>query len=185
MNSQRVSGYKRKPNEAYYTPHWVTHALLPHIKMWPDSLAYDPAAGTRMIVRAINEAGVGFPCIGTDVTDDNGDDFLQLKKAPPKCRAIITNPPYRQAEAFIRHALELMQPRRGLVAMLLRTDYDHAATRRDLFDWPFAMRIVLTKRIRWIAESTGSPSFNHVWLVWNWKHHGPPIIKYAPQQEKA
>lgn len=177
--SQRISGYKRKPNDAYYTPHWVTQALLPHIKVMEGSIAYDPACGTGMIVAAINKARAGFKCIGTDM-DNDGDDFLQSKKAPPKVRAIITNPPYRQAEAFIRHAIELMRPVRGLVAMLLRADYDHAATRRDLFNHPFSKRVVLTKRIRWFAETTGSPSFNHMWLVWNWRHRGPPTIAYGP-----
>jgi len=44
------------------------------------------------------------------------------------------------------------------VAMLLRTDFDHAKTRWHLFsDCPaFACKIVLTKRIRWIENSTGS-----------------------------
>jgi hypothetical protein len=65
--------------------------------------------------------------------------------------------------------------------MLLRSDYDHAATRGYLFDQPpFAKRIVLRRRIRWFENSTGSPSFNHAWFIWDWTWKGAPIIRYAP-----
>ena len=46
--------------------------------------------------------------------------------------AIVTNPPYISATRFIEHALRLMSGG-GKVAMLLRTDFDHAKTRRHLF----------------------------------------------------
>jgi hypothetical protein len=57
--------------------------------------------------------------------------------------------------------------RGGKVAMLLRTDFDHAKTRRHLFaDCPaFARKIVLSKRIWWIKNSIGQPSFNHAWYI--------------------
>jgi hypothetical protein len=60
--------------------------------------------------------------------------------------------------------------------MLLRVDFDSAKSRRHLFaDCPaFAGKIVLTKRIRCIEGSTGSPSFNHAWFVWDRQHRGRP-----------
>jgi hypothetical protein len=60
-------------------------------------------------------------------------------------------------------------------SLLLRCDYDHAASRRYLFDRPFSKKIVLTKRIQWIEGSTGSPSFDHAWM-----HKGPPTLAYEP-----
>ena len=68
-----------------------------------------------------------------------------------------------------------------VVAMLLRTDFDHAATRAHLFGGcpMFAKRIALTKRIRWFEDSTGSPSFNHCWMIWDRQHRGPPTLAYA------
>src|SRR5262249_38100806 len=97
--------------------------------------------------------------------------------------AIITNPPYTKAQQFIEHALALMRPGGGLVAMLLRTDYDHAASRAHLFAHPaFAKKIVLMKRIRWLEDSTGNPSFNHAWFVWDWQHQGPPTIAYVKKR---
>jgi hypothetical protein len=65
--------------------------------------------------------------------------------------------------------------------MLLRTDFDHAASRRHLFAdcAMFAKKVVLTKRIRWFEDSNGSPSFNHCWMIWDRQHHGPPTLTYA------
>lgn len=64
----------------------------------------------------------------------------------------------------------------------MRCDFDHAASRKHLFaDCPqFAKKLVLTKRIKWFEHSTGQPSFNHAWLIWNWQHQGPPVIAYGP-----
>jgi hypothetical protein len=68
-----------------------------------------------------------------------------------------------------------------VVAMLLRTDFDHAATRAHLFARcsMFAKKVILTKRIRWFDDSNGSPSFNHCWMIWDRLHRGPPTLAYA------
>jgi len=171
--SQRDSGYARLPNEAYNTPAWVTEALLPHLPERPPAVLHEPAAGTGYIVDVLTAAGYAV----TTGDLSTGEDFLKLTKCA--AAGVVTNPPYNKAEPFIAHALELMKPD-GFVVMLLRTDYDHAVTRRYLFDKPFAKRIVLNKRIRWIENSTGSPSFNHAWYIWDWLHEGPPTIGYAP-----
>lgn len=131
---------------------------------------WEPACGSGKIMAALSGM---FQVYGTDATD--GIDFLRQTECGHD--AIITNPPYNMAEDFIRHAVQLTEAD-GFVAMLLRTDYDHAKTRRNLFESPFAKKLVLTKRIRWIEGSTGSPSFNHAWFIWDWKHSGPPQLAY-------
>jgi CRISPR-associated DxTHG motif protein len=171
--SQRASGYERKADDAYYTPPWVTKALIPHLRIRPPARVREPAAGNNAIVDVLTAAG--FLVSYSDIT--HGINFLDTLRLAED--AVITNPPYNQSEEFIAHALDLTEPH-GLVAMLLRTDYDHAATRAYLFDnEPFARKVVLRKRIRWIPGSTGSPSFNHAWFVWDWRHRGPATIGYA------
>lgn len=167
--SQRKSGYARKPNDFYETPEWVTLALCPHISARE---VWEPAAGTGKIAHALTR--VGFRVVESDI--ESGQDFLAMTKCPVPC--IITNPPYGLAEQFIEHALGLAE----FVAMLLRTDFDHAKTRRRLFAGcpSFAKKIVLTRRIKWFEDSRGSPSFNHAWFVWSRAHQGPPILAYAP-----
>lgn len=175
--SQRDSGYARKERDLYETPEWVTVALVPHInnRLLPDQSVLEPACGSGKMVAALQK--YGFLIEANDISD--GQDFLAYSRTSHD--AIITNPPYADAQAFIEKALELVCPQSGLVAMLLRTDYDHAATRKHLFTLaPFAKKIVLTKRIQWFEDSKGSPSFNHAWFIWDWKHQGAPTLAYGP-----
>lgn len=169
--SQRWSEYKRQDNDLYETPEWVTLALLPHL---PDDIlsAWEPACGSGKMLSVL-EKHIS-KVMGTDIS--SGWDFLTHKAV--HVEAIITNPPYKLAQQFIERALEYA----SFVAMLLRTDFDHAKTRAHLFghNKTFAKKIVLTKRIKWFEDSKGSPSVNHAWFIWNIKHEGPPTIAYAP-----
>ncbi|HEX5424871.1 MAG TPA: hypothetical protein VFW94_15090, partial [Candidatus Acidoferrales bacterium] len=141
--SQRDSGYARKERDLYETPEWVTMALGPHLPS-TDCTVWEPAAGSGKMVRALSK--IGFDVSASDI--DGGYDFLE-KSAPRPVRAIITNPPYELATQFIQRALGGV-PGNGFVAMLLRTDFDHAKTRQFLFGThkAFAKKLVLTKRIK-------------------------------------
>lgn len=179
--SQRDSGYQRKERDAYETPEWVTEALIPHLPAKIDGWVWEPAAGTGKMAVVLGRSRIGRGIIATDI--NRGDDFLKNECLPKEegCRAIITNPPYAHADEFIQRALFLMNPL-GLIAMLLRTDFDHAKGRRTIFaDHPaFAKKLVLTRRIQWFEDSKGSPSFNHAWFIWDWRHRGPPTLAYGP-----
>jgi hypothetical protein len=174
--SQRNSGYRRKALDDYQTPAWVTLTLVPYLPTRLRTIC-EPAAGSGQMVRALKQAGyvVHASCItqGIDFLDD---EFDRLRNS----QAIITNPPYTEAQRFIERALHLTRPS-GLVAMLLRTDYDHAVTRQHLFrDCPqFAKKLILTRRIVWFAGPKAAPSFNHAWFIWNWKHQGSPTLAYC------
>ena len=178
--SQRESGYARKEHDLYETPEWVTAALLSflprQVQFW------EPASGSGKMARVLSAVG---PVTSTDIM--LGDDFLRTTELPHSmCAAIVTNPPYERATEFCEHALQLMEPVHGFVAMLLRTDFDHAKSRTHLFrDCPaFARKLVLMKRIAWFVDEDGrpkgSPSFNHAWYIWDWRHEGSPTISYGP-----
>jgi hypothetical protein len=173
--SQRESGYERKERDLYETPEWVTVALLPHIRSGIQDV-WEPACGSGKMVRALSD-GTPYIVRATDIADDPPLDFLETAGLAD---AVITNPPYTLASEFIWHALKTTRERGGVVAMLLRTDFDHAKTRLHLFDREqFAKKLVLLRRIRWFEDSKGSPSFNHAWFIWDWKHKGPPALAYA------
>jgi hypothetical protein len=101
---------------------------------------------------------------------------------------IVTNPPYgplkrgELAIAFVRHALTLPVQR---VSMLLPVDFDSAITRQDVFRFcrAFTGKIVLLNRIRWIPGSTGSPSTNHAWYLWDKANEDAPTIRYVTRKE--
>jgi len=174
---QPASGYVRQSNDSYETPSWVTDAIVPHIR----SLAkyvWEPAAGSGQMADALRNAG--FRVTATDIA--TGVNFRDSRALPSDAiQAIVTNPPYSDAQAFILHALALTKPVGGVVAMLLRCDFDHAKGRCHLFaDCPaFAKKLILTKRIVWFDRPGAAPSFNHAWFVWNWQHTGKPTIEYA------
>lgn len=174
--SQRASGYERKERDLYETPAWVTRALLPHI---PSRIGHiwEPASGSGKMVRALQDAG--YAVTESDIA--TGDDFLKFETASHS-DGIITNPPYELAQHFINHALTLTYPS-GFVAMLLRTDFDHAKSRQHLFanHMAFAKKIVLTKRIKWFEDSKGQPSFNHAWFIWDHQNQERPVLAYGPK----
>lgn len=137
-------------------------------------------------------------------------DFLTMEKAPDGVNGIITNPPYLTvdvegdpdwqylkslaqrygmkrlkkvslAELFLRHAIALMKPVNGMVAMFLRNEFDCGKQRMDLFRGPsFYMKIVCTERPRWIEGSTGSPRHNYSWFVFtHLNEEGTPLVRYS------
>jgi hypothetical protein len=169
--SQRFSGYQRQERDSYETPAWVTEALCPHLP--PLETIWEPACGSGSMVRVLESWGV--KVIATDIAA--GQDFLVA--APQGVGAIVTNPPYALAQRFIEHALQLTT---GIVAMLLRCDFDHAKTRQHLFSGcpAFAKKLILTRRIVWFEGPKAAPSFNHAWYLWDGKHRGPPILAYGP-----
>lgn len=144
--SQRNSEYARRERDLYETPAWVTDALVPHLPA--RIVIWEPASGGGQMVRALEARG--FAVVASDIA--RGQDFLGQRSCPG-VRAIVTNPPYESAEAFINQALNFMRPM-GIVAMLLRTDWHHAKTRRYLFAdcSAFTKQLVLTRRITWFDE---------------------------------
>ena len=171
--SQRESGYDRIEHDAYETPEWCTIALAAHLPEYVRTIL-EPACGSGKMVRPLRV--IGYEVTGSDIQD--GLSFFSTTSAAYD--AIVTNPPYNLATEFVEHALHLMEPNHGAVAMLLRCDFDHAKTRKHLFaeNAYFSKKLILTKRIKWIEGSTGSPSFNHAWYIWDCRYLGPPTIAY-------
>lgn len=170
------SGYERIEADHYCTPQENVDCLVQHVNIHQN--VWECAAGKGDISERLTE--FGHKVWSSDIIDYGFDDtfhladFLQQTKLPdPSIRAIVSNPPYADdlPEEFIRHALRLMQPVKGQVAMFLRNEYDCGKGRMDLFGLPpFHKKIIVTKRPRWIAGSTGSPRHNYSWFVWDWRH---------------
>lgn len=173
--------YERRALDAYWTPAWCTEALLS--KVWFRGLIWEPAAGRGDICRVLDANG--YDIMATDIADHGYPcgkvDFLATGSPGDGLFSIVTNPPYAEAERFVRHAIDLTARASGMVAMLLRNEWDCAASRRDLFERePFACKLVLTKRPRWFAEDKASPRHNFAWFVWDHRHSGPPTIGWLP-----
>ena len=180
------SGYERIEADHYCTPPENVDCLLQHVNIHPN--VWECAAGKGDISQRLTD--FGHTVWSSDIIDYGYEDrfvlgdFLKMEKLPdPSIKAIVSNPPYAGdlPEQFIKHALKLMQPVKGQVAMFLRNEYDCSKGRMPLFGLPpFHKKIVVSKRPRWVAGSTGSPRHNYSWFVWDWRHKaGAAGIAYA------
>lgn len=186
--AQRESGYARIERDAYMTPPWATDVLaadLVQLGMLPRRDAaggplpiWEPAAGSGQMSGAL--AAAGFEVYCSDIEPEaKGFRHDFLRDDPPVILpppgAIITNPPYNRADDFVARAVDIMAPRRGLVAMLLKLDWDSAIGRRRWFAdcRHFARKLVLLDRITWFermpepGEKEQGPSENHAWFIWD------------------
>lgn len=177
--SQRHSGYARREDEQYETPGWVAEVLVPHLPRKP-RVVVEPAPGTGRMLQALAGA------FGPSVRVRPGEGCFTSCVRVTLCDTIITNPPYgfggRQALEFIETALDVTSPD-GMVAMLLKVDFDSGKSRAHVFadHKAWAKKLVLRRRILWFPSETGcGPSENHAWYIWDHKHQGPPTIAYAP-----
>ncbi len=183
--SIHYSGYLRNANDFYATPHWVTDALLRHVRL--RGPVWEPCCGTGAISQAL--AGQGYTVVSTDIADYGygtpGIDILECRAMPAGCRSLVTNPPYgdtgshksqdRSSAAmleFVRHTLSLAETASGQLALLVRLQWIAGKRAAALMSSaPLAAVVVLTKRIRWfdMGERTNSAQHHHAWVVFDYQ----------------
>lgn len=157
---ERSSPQRRHPDGFYRTPESATVALIRAIGGHINCAIHEPACGDGAMARVLSRHG--YTVIATDLVDRGygygGVDFLVGGRHAP---IVITNPPYTLAADFIRTAV----PGARLVAMLLKSDYWHAASRIALYEaFPPRQQLILTWRLDWTGG--GSPTMNCTWFVW-------------------
>jgi hypothetical protein len=170
---------KERGSDCYETPPEATLALLRAEKL-PHHL-WEPAAGRGSIVRVLRAAG--YQVLASDLVDYGepthfaGRDFL-MERLPDKVECIITNPPYRLADEFVRHALDLC-PR---VVMLLRLPFLESVGRSDILDGGmlarvhvFKNRLPMMHRDGWAGPKASSATA-YAWYSWDREHRGPATI---------
>jgi hypothetical protein len=158
----------RNSTDFYPTPAEVTVALLRFLNQRGyvnvDQKILESAAGEGHMVRAMESEG--YKVVANDLYTHNKVDFLAQGSEHNDVDWIITNPPFRQAEAFIRKAIEL-RPHQG-VAMLLKSQYWHASTRLKLFEEFNPSHVLpLTWRPDFLfGAKSSSPTMEVLWTVW-------------------
>ncbi len=109
-----------------------------------------------------------------------GIDFLSTTEKWGGC--IITNPPYKYAQEFIKHALELV-PDGEKVAMFLRLQFLEGKQRKEFFlANPPKTIYVSSGRLKCakdgkFEEMTGS-AVAFAWFVWEKGYKGSPQVKW-------
>lgn len=123
----------------------------------------------------------GYP--GTKVID-----FLKVPKSDLKPNIpmdIITNPPYKYAQEFIQHALDISMDGTK-IAMFLKLTFLESKSRKQLFlENPFKTLYVSSSRLQCAKngdfEKYGKgvgTAVAYGWYVWEKGYKGDPIIKW-------
>lgn len=157
----------RQKDDFYPTPRACTLALLKvereHLQRasWGGKI-WEPACGDGAISKVLIEAGLRV--VSTDLVDrgygDMRADFFSFRG--PLGNAIITNPPFAIAEAFIRKSRELKV---DYLALLLKSTYWHAAERFSLYN---AYKPAAVYPLTWRPDflGLGAPTMESAWMVW-------------------
>jgi hypothetical protein len=167
-----------RANDLYETPDVAVHALLRAEKL-PHHI-WECACGPGRIVNVLRNAG--HTVWATDLVDygcpesEFGVDFLMERQTRIDVECIVTNPPFKLADEFVSHALELLCPK---VAMLLRLAFLESERRSKILDdghlariHVFRKRLPMMHRDGWAGnKSTSAMAF--AWFVWDKFHKGP------------
>lgn len=168
----------READDFYPTPPNAVHALLAVERF--EGPIWEPACGDGAISRVLEASG--HTVVSSDLVDRGFgtarvDFLLEQKTLAPN---IITNPPYKNTELFMKHACHLAT---GKVALLLRLACLEGAERKRIYAWtPLARVLVFSRRLqiqrgRQATEDDASGIFAMAWFVWD-KHkaEGPPTL---------
>lgn len=175
--SDTKAALSERKNDLYESPPEAVWALL-KAEALPVTI-WEPACGPGSIVRVLRSAG--HEVYATDLVDyaspdqdSAGWDFLSERQLPIGVQAIVTNPPFKNAHEFVRHALELC-PR---VVMLLRLAFLESSKRSPILDGGhlarvhvFRNRLPMMHRDGWTGPKVSNPTA-YAWFVWDRNHIG-------------
>lgn len=178
-----ISGYAREAHDYYPTPAWVTACLLRHVSL--RGRIWEPCCGDGSIASVLEAHQ--YAVAASDLQDRGfgtaGLDFFNCASFPPGCGAMVTNPPYGDGGAsrkatnassgmlrFVRHALDLMMPAHGQLALLVRFQWTAGQRAAALLqEGTLARVVVLTRRIQWfeMGERTTTGQHHHAWVIFD------------------
>lgn len=156
----------------YPTPPWATRALCERLNSWGyagSESCWEPACGAGDMAKPLAEY---FARVEASDCHDYGfgdlDDFLLPGPARHDVDWIITNPPFRLAEQFVRRAFEIAT---GGVAMLVRTAWLEGVGRHERLFEPSPPEWILqfTERVPMFKgrlDPQGSTATAYCWVIW-------------------
>lgn len=175
---QRHSLVDRK-DDLYETPSVAVEALL-RVEPLP-RLIWEPCCGRGAISRVLDSAG--HIVLSSDLVDygwghEFGRDFL-MERLPAPEAAIVTNPPFKLAEQFVEHALELSDR----VVMLLRLAFMESERRSHILEnrglkriYVFRKRLPMMHRDGWDGRKANS-GMAFAWFSWDRRYTGLTTIQ--------
>lgn len=177
--------HDRHGQDWYIEPAWAVELLLDAESFAP--LVWDPCAGSGTIPRCCAARGIATQA--SDIVLRNFplqyvEDFLAIPPIRGTIPHIIMNPPYRQAEAFVRHALKIARTK---VAVLVQAKFPYSQRRYKLFTEhpPHTIYFLSTRPsmppgellMDGTVEAHGG-KVDYCWICWRVGYAGPTTCRW-------
>jgi len=193
--SHAVMAQRSEPPDSlddFPTPPWATRALLEHVISEKHDLSkltcLEPACNRGFMSMVLEEY---FAEVRSSDVYPYGygevRDFLEIPYAAASIDWVITNPPFRLGEDFIRKGLNVA--RRG-VAMLTRTVFIESVGRYDriFLKTPPTKFAQFTERVPMVKgrlDKKASTATGYCWLVWEKYFRTKPQLVWVPPCRKS
>ncbi len=191
--SHAVMAQRAEPKDSpddFPTPPWATRGLLEHI-IGDHTLSglncLEPACGAGHMAKVLKEY---FKTVHSSDAFSYGygeiRDFVERPYENDSFDWVITNPPFRLAEDFVRLALPIA--RKG-VAILARTVFLESVGRyRGIFQeappTKFAQFVERVPMVRGRLDIKATTATGYAWLVWDKFAIGAPRLMWVPPCRK-
>jgi SAM-dependent methyltransferase len=179
MSATNRHGLARQPHDFYETPAGCIDAILDELGIDASyaGMVLDPGCGNGIILERLHVRAPKAESYGVDIQSSLIDlarareiptanfavgDFLKMPVRDVDL--VIANPPYKDAEAFVRRALECVAKRKGIVAMLLPDGFKGSRARLPLHKAHGSGMVCMVPRPSF--NGGGTDSTNYAWFVW-------------------
>lgn len=188
--------WRRDADDWYVEPSWCSERLF-EAESFVGGIV-DPACGMGRIVEAAER--FGHAALAVDLVKRRDDCMYALDFTSSEWpreiffrtgwENIVSNPPFKHAEAFVRHALAIV-PRK--IAFLLPANWVQGDERsRWLEATPLAKVYFITPRpsmppgaIVAAGLKPGNGTTDFAWFVWDQAHKGPVTIGWLRRDREA
>lgn len=174
----------RAPLDYYGTDPRAVQALLEAETFAPR--VWEPTSGHGNIADTLKL--YGHEVTSTDIKDygrqDYKQDFLLAERMPKEGPMdILMNPPYKLAKEFVRHAIDLLEPKSKMGALLRIQFLEGKARYEEIYagDPPLRVYVFRTRQSCSPKDDFGKGASNAMcfcWFVWEKGYEGEPAIRW-------
>ena len=174
---------EREDNDFYATDPKALELLLDIEEF--DPYVWECACGKGHLSEVLRKRG--YIVRSTDLIDrgygESGVDFLQTDEKHNG--DIITNPPYKYAQQFVEHALDIISDG-NRVAMFLKLTFLESNSRRAMFErYPPEIIYVSSSRLQCAKggefeeyKQRGGTAVAYGWFIWRKGYTGEPRVRW-------
>lgn len=183
LGSSARTAEEREENDFYATDPRALEMLLDLEDF--DPYIWECACGKGHLSEVLKKRG--YIVRSSDLIDrgygEGGVDFLQTNEIHNG--DIITNPPYKYAQQFVEHALDVV-PEGQRVAMFLKLTFLESQNRRKMFDrYPPQYIYVSSSRLRCASSGEfekykqgSGTAIAYAWFIWKKGFTGEPRVRW-------